>query len=473
MKTLVGAALLLLLVGILIFVSASEKKVCEGVQVAPDADLQSRIQAGARGTTFCLALGIYRLRQPLVPKAGMTIRGVSGTILNGAQVLNSFEQRGSYFVASGQPQQGRLRGRCDLPDQACRHPEAVFVDDEEFVQVMSLDALTSGEFYLDYSSDELYMVDDPLGHQIEATLAPAAIKGASHDVTVRGLTVERFNNPAGAGAIHLYGSGAEIVDNEIRQNGGIGVCLGGEGPMLIGNHIHHNGQMGVCGNGDDMLIADNEIDHNNTQGHRYGWEAGGSKWTNTVNLVVRNNYSHDNRGIGLWTDRNNRHTIYEGNRVERNRAIGIYHEVSYDAVIRSNEISDNGWGTRWWADGSGIKVSSSPDVEIHHNSISYNRNGVALIQYDRSATPSVHGPHITEDNYVHDNLISAGPQAAGIAGIAISSGSPQLCAEGSDNRFQRNTYRLAPNVVGGFRWCGHTLGFEEWRLSHEVDAIGE
>ena len=139
--------------------------------------------------------------------------------------------------------------------------------------------------------------------------ASAAIKGSADGVTVQGLVIEMFDNPAGAGAIHLYGSGSRILDNEIRQNGGIGVCTGGRGSQVVRNHVHHNGQMGMCGNGDNMLIANNEIDHNNTQGHRYGWEAGGSKWTNTVGLIVRNNYSHHNYGLGS-VDRSEQHRDY-------------------------------------------------------------------------------------------------------------------------------------------------------------------
>ena len=203
-------------------------------------------------------------------KMDMSFVGQPGTVLNGARVLTSSFTRGAHWVIEGQTQQGLMRGLCELPDGACTRPEAVFFNGRELTQVMSLSALSPGEFYLDYAADELYLAEDPAGSRVEATFVPAAFRGSGGNVKLQGMTLARFNNPAGVGAIHLYGSNNQIVDNEIRQNGGIGVCTGGIGTRVVNNYIHHNGQMGMCGNGDNMLIAGNEIAFNNTQGHRYG-----------------------------------------------------------------------------------------------------------------------------------------------------------------------------------------------------------
>ena len=441
--------------------------------MAPGADLNGIVDSKPQGTTFCLNNGVHRLTAPLTPKTGMSLIGQPGTELSGARILTNFVLRGSHYVVGGQTQQGALRGKCELPDGACLHPEAVFVDNHELTQVMSLNALSAGEFYLNYADNELFLADSPAGRKVEATFASAAIKGSADDVTVQGLVIEMFDNPAGAGAIHLYGSGSRILDNEIRQNGGIGVCTGGRGSQVVRNHVHHNGQMGMCGNGDNMLIANNEIDHNNTQGHRYGWEAGGSKWTNTVGLIVRNNYSHHNKGLGLWTDLNNIDTTYENNVVTDNEAIGIYHEVSYDAVIRGNTITNNGWGVDWWADGSGIKVSSSPNVEILNNTISGNRNAIVYIQYNRGLSGAyvapVHGPHLTRNNHAHDNEINIPLGASGISGGWNYTGDNGVCAAASNNRFGNNTYRFSASGSKGFRWCGAILGWDQWRaLGHDI-----
>ena len=72
------------------------------------------------------------------------------------------------------------------------------------------------------------------------------------------------------------------------------------------------------------------------------WAAGGSKWVHTTNLIVRGNFSHHNDGPGLWTDINNIYSRYENNVVEDHRRGGIFHEISYDAVMRTNTLRRNG-----------------------------------------------------------------------------------------------------------------------------------
>ena len=147
------------------------------------------------------------------------------------------------------------------------------------------------------------------------------------DVEVSGLVLEKFATPAQEGVISAYGSGWTITNNEIRLNHGCGVWSGSDS-LVSNNFIHHNGQLGLCGQGKDILIEGNEIAFNNTAGFDSRWEAGGAKWVNTESLVVRNNYSHDNLGPGLWTDSNNIRTTYEGNVVEDNADEGIFHEIS-------------------------------------------------------------------------------------------------------------------------------------------------
>jgi parallel beta-helix repeat protein len=243
----------------------------------------------------------------------------------------------------------------------------------------------------------------------------------------------------------------------------VGVC-GWDGSHVINNRIHHNGQMGLCGQGADIVVENNEVDHNNTQGHHYGWEAGGSKWVKTTNLIVRGNYSHHNYGIGFWTDINNVHTLYENNVISDNDAIGIFHEVSYDAVIRNNVIRDNGFGVDWSVDGSGIKVSSSPDVEIYGNTIADNAGGVMLTQYERSDTsiPTGFAPHLNRNNYVHDNTFVLSHGRVG-AMVASSSADSHICDAASNNRYRRNTYTLPTSSTTAFLWCGNPITQSAWR----------
>jgi parallel beta-helix repeat protein len=57
---------------------------------------------------------------------------------------------------------------------------------------------------------------------------------------------------------------------------------------------------------------------------------------------------------------------YEGNLVEDNEGPGIFHEISYDAEIRINEVSGNGDDDTWvW--GSQILAAASSTVRRLHS----------------------------------------------------------------------------------------------------------
>ena len=53
-------------------------------------------------------------------------------------------------------------------------------------------------------------------------------------------------------------------------------------------------------------------------------------------VVMRGNHVFDNVGPGLWCDIGCRNVLYENNLVERNHDAGIFHEISFNAVIRNN-----------------------------------------------------------------------------------------------------------------------------------------
>ena len=86
--------------------------------------------------------------------------------------------------------------------------------------------------------------------------------------------------------------------------------------------------------GANVSLTDSDIGWNNQQGFATGWEAGGAKFWDTSNLLVKLNHVHDNLGEGLWTDTNNVNTTYDQNIVENNLSGGIMHEVSYAALIK-------------------------------------------------------------------------------------------------------------------------------------------
>lgn len=423
------------------------------VVIDPGESIQEAVDAHPEATAFLIKAGVHRLQQ-VSPKNGNTFVGEPGAVLSGARRLTEFIREGSYWVATGQTQAGQVHGFCDsrLTNAdgsrytGCRYPEDLFFDDVALFQVVTLAEVEPGKWYFDYAADRVYFQDDPTGRKIEISVTRHAFRPSGDNVTVRGLVIEKYANPAQHGAIQIKGNGGPetgrlgwiVTNNDIRLNHGSGV-LASNGAQILDNRVHHNGQLGMAAMGDGILIQGNEIAYNHTLHFSSSWEAGGTKFVRTRDLVVRGNYVHHNNGSGLWTDANNMNVLYEDNRVTDNAKAGIFHEISYAAVVRNNVVERNGFDRQGWLYGAGILIAHSPNVEVYGNIITNNFNGIAGIQQERGA--GLYGPYVLQNLWVHDNLVT---MMDGLTGVATDTGDPAVFTA-RNNRFDRNTYCLGDN----------------------------
>jgi parallel beta-helix repeat protein len=412
---------------------------CMGIAVQPGDNLQAAINAHPHGTTFCIKAGLHRMQNYVVPKSNDRFVGEPGAVLNGSKLLSSFSRAGSYWVASGQTQQNPVvGGECRPSSYAgCKYADDVYFDNSPLWRVTTLAELGPGEFYFDYAGDQIYLADDPAGHKVEAAVATRAFKGwgsGANGVVIRGLVVEKFATEAGMGAIEA--GGWTIEDNEVRLSHGAGIR---GGKVVRNNHLHHNGMLGLWTEGTDILVEGNELAHNNYAGYCSCWAAGGMRIQKSARVTVVNNYAHDNKGFGLWTDWDNIHVVYENNLVEDNTDAGIFHEASFDAVIRNNTVLRNGFTELGWIAGAGILLNSSGNVEIYGNTVDRNHHGISITQTDRGSGP--YGPRVAHDVYVHDNTIT---MLAGATGLAQGMNDTSYYTS-RNNRFQNNTYYLGCN----------------------------
>jgi len=442
-----------------------------GTTIYPGQNIQAKVSNYPGGTRFLLKAGVHR-NQKITPKAGDIFVGEAGTILSGARRLTTFTRQGGYWVATGQTQQGQRLGRnCEPNRPRCTYPEQLFINDVLLQHVGSLAAVGPGKWYFDYAADKIYFADDPTGKKVETSVTDRAFDGVASNVTIRGLTIEKYANPAGRGVIGYVsaGSGWLVENNTIRWNAGAGIKTG-PGMQALNNNVHHQGQMGISGSGDNVLVAGNEIAYNNTAGFSMGWEAGATKFTRTKGLIVRNNYSHHNHGPGLWTDIDNINTLYEGNRVEDNDWRGIFHEISYAAIIRNNICRRNGFGLPAnrpisLVDGAGILISNSPNVQVYGNTVDRNKNGIAAIESDRGSGSQ--GVYDVVNLYVHDNTVI---QPSGRAAGAVQNVGSNAVYTSRNNRFAANTYDLGSSARQ-FRWMNNDRTRVEWR-GYGMDVNG-
>lgn len=430
--------------------------------VTPEDDLTGLAASQPPGTTFVLAPGIHR-SESITPRDAQAFIGRPGAVLSGAVILRGFDQRDDLWLISGQTAEGRVHGECVSGMPRCVHSEELFIDDRRLTHVGSVSQVGPGGWFFDYPNDTIYVGENPVGRVVELSVLPYAFRGDADDVAIRDLVIEKYAVAAQEGAIdsrrdnedRVGGRDWVISGNVVRWNHGVGIAST-TGALVDQNVVYENGQLGLAAKGDGLTITANEVYGNNAAGFSAGWEAGGSKFAYTSGLQATDNYVHDNNGPGLWTDIDNIDTVYRNNRVIDNAGIGIYHEISYDAVISNNEVRGNGFGFDSWLWGAGIAVSTSVNVEVYGNIVEGNADGIVGVHQDRSDSPASYGPLRLENLDVHDNVVGGN---GGWTGIGQDIGDDSVFTA-RNNRFYNNVYEQEGRH---FFWLNDPRTFEEWQ----------
>jgi parallel beta-helix repeat protein len=440
-------------------------KAQRAVNVRPADNVQALIQNSPPGTTFHFEPGVYRLLQ-IRPKDRDSFLGDnSSAILSGAVVLTEFRTVGSLFRAHYNPPKEQLAGLCTTDHPMCKYPEDCFLDNKPLLRVADLSAVRSGGWFLDYATLEVVLADDPKGHSVEVSTARSAFAGAATGVEISGLTIEKYAVPAQMGAIGDQNSGVgwKITNCTVRWNHGTGIQVSGDSLVAM-NKVLQNGQKGVGASGNNIIIKDNEIAFNNFGGFRWGWEAGGTKFSQTTELKVTGNNVHDNEGPGLWTDGDNRDTLYEANTVTNNSGDGIKHEISFSVNIRGNTVSGNGRSLNVWLWGSQILIQNSSDADVSHNTVIVPRgygNGIGIILQNRGASKRSAVPYTGANNVVHDNDVTYLDPKSGASGVVCDYEPYATFID--TNHFDNNHYHVIE--TRGSHWM--------WKKWHTWESLRE
>lgn len=275
-----------------------------------------------------------------------------------------------------------------VPD-GIRRREAVFIDGEPLVQVLSRDDLTSGSFFVDEDADQL-VVHPPAGvtdmdeHLVEVAQREFAlrIQGNAAGIAVRDLVFEAAATPLEKFMGYITDATDVVVEgNTFRHSswGGLGICCT-EGITIRDNHSHDNG-----GNGIDTfrtaraLIENNLITGNNVRGHRHGytgWSVAGSKHLLLADTVFRDNTYTGNLARGLWLDTDVQDVLVDGDRSCGNLGDGLFVEATQGPLrIRDSTFCNNGR--------AGITVGTSGNVTLQGSTLANNPYGQLVFTGER------------------------------------------------------------------------------------------
>lgn len=185
-------------------------------------------------------------------------------------------------------------------------------------------------------------------------------------------------------------------------------------------------------------------------------DEGGTKFLKANGMEVRGNYVHHNYGNGLWTDHENVNILYEDNIVEYNEGAGIFHEISWDAVIRNNTLKDNSAGDgRSLFYGAQIYLNNSKNTEIYGNYIEGPYHAIGIFGSDRGT--GLFGPFETKNVKVYNNEIHMWGQAR-----TGAVGWDYVTDPLSGNEFYDNDY-YTPDDGTYWRWGSDTVDWSGWQ----------
>ncbi|MGI8605393.1 MAG: right-handed parallel beta-helix repeat-containing protein [Verrucomicrobiales bacterium] len=389
----------------------------ESVTVQPGDDFQALIDANPPGTTFIVSPGIYR-GVSIYPKTGSIIEGQPGAILSGAQRVTAWRHEPPYWV-SDQPlpavePEFYDAYFCRVP--TCAFPQDLYRDGDFVDRVLDLSMLsTTTQWFMDQATRRAYVRFDPSAHEMEisgpklgAVLAALTEPGYGHNITLRGLIIERYPSPPLNGTVG-GGDGWLIENCEVRYNHAYGIVIN-SGGTVRGCYAHHNGQVGIGGSGINIVVEHNEMAFNTRLEFFNAWGSGGAKFAFCHGLRFRDNYSHGNSGPGIWLDIDSSDSIFERNIVEDNDWEGLLLEISCGGEARNNVCRRNGLVSRHHLWGAQICLQNAKEFVVHHNFLEAPfspwpavSNGLIMINQQRDTGPC--GARVLDHNSASDNLV--------------------------------------------------------------------
>lgn len=446
------------------------------IEIAAGANIQAVIDAHAAGSIYWLRAGYYR-GQTITPKNGDEIWGDYGATLTGGRVLSSWIFDGTNYYVTGQTQGGTAVGFCAIGSPRCGYAQDVFFDDVPLAHVSSLAGLASGKYFFDYAADRIYIRDNPSGHVVETSVTSSAVIGSATGVTLRNIFIEKYACNAQQGAVAATGADWSLYRLSARHNHGLGVRIQAGWTVQL-CALNYNGQMGIGGSGDGAVVEQNEIAYNNYAKFDFGWEAGGSKFTSTDGLTLRANWVHHNDGPGLWNDINVINALIEDNLCEDNAHNGIFHEISYAAIIRDNTSRRNhsvGFQDpddlyNPYRAACGMCVAASPDVELSGNVCEDNDVQIAALQQDRSGDLALHGPHEIENLNAHHNTVRVG-NVHQFTAVFLQDVGDTTYFTTRNNHFENNIYDTG-GLCGSalWAWANGFRTFSQWQALSNDDT---
>jgi mannuronan 5-epimerase len=426
------------------------------VVIGPKDSIASAVSKAPRGGTVVLHGGTYRQAVGSVSKP-LTFQAYPGErpVLSGADVITAWTASGgSWRTTSWKSPFGQNQYRADeIPSgtTATGKVEQAYRNGTALKQVGSKSQLSSGTFWVDPSTRQLWVADDPSGATMEISTRDRGMtleKNAAGS-KILGLRFTAYASPHLDNGAQLYAMSNDTVirDSQFDHSSGAGLKIGGTGVTVDHSTMSDNGAEGMTGNrNDNSVVSNSQFLRNNADGFvingcAMSCTVAGFKTAHTANLKVQNNAFVGNDSNGFWCDLGCTGATISGNAVSGGH-MGLYYEVSSTGKILNNYVEKAEVG---------IRVSGSDHVTVTGNEL--HNNKWQLTVYDDARSPSTDSYSASKGlswNTTHlvltDNDITAGSTTTMLlaANATTQVASPQMYS------------KVASNDVSGSQvmvWC--------------------
>ncbi|MGI8771304.1 MAG: right-handed parallel beta-helix repeat-containing protein [Acidobacteriaceae bacterium] len=303
--------------------------------------------------------------------------------------------------------------------------ELVFVNGQPLTQVLGASQLQPGTFYANDSAQQLE-VFPPDGIDMRTALVEVGVRPhtvvvqSRNNVVIRGLMLEHAVSVFDDNSLNVNGGSNILIDSvQANWNNFGGIHVGGTNNVTIQNSVaNHNGGVGMnATRSRNGLFQFNETDYNNWRGAQaafYDWGMGGFKFFTSHGNTVKNHFSYNNIGQGLWFDTDNRDITVDGATLSGNYVTNLQVELNYGPISIANSTLCYGQ--------TGINLINSEQIAFNQNTL-YGNGG-----NDRHMKPAFYlegkqgGRHFNDyETGAYHNVISQKISLKGNAFIDVAS----------------------------------------------------
>jgi Protein of unknown function (DUF1565) len=391
------------------------------------------------GTHVYLAPGYYREGVSLTSHSNTTTLPITfeataaGTIVSGADLWNAWKPVTGKPGVYSKPWPYAW-GLCPLDSggpleqNITLRREMVFVSGVSLTQVLTLNQLGLGSFFVDETGGTIYIYP-PAGTNIGSAAIEiptrASIFSAVNrsNIVLRGLTFQYGNPCRNSDQVSFGGSNNILIDSSsFKWSNAGGIGFSGTNHFTVQNSLaKHNGERGFHAIESKYgLWTSNEADYTNwrgAQGGIYGWQGGGFHFFAEHNNTVNGAKMLFNMTHGTHWDTDDENDTSTNVLAVGNLRVGVFFEKSQGPISLSNSYVCGNSLLGLYFDG-GVSLRASTYVTLDSNVIAYNFDaqipsigvqGGVPIQVTNYETNEVY-------NLLTNNLTMTSNQIGGTAG---------------------------------------------------------